>query len=106
MSTTMEAAPLPSFGEAMPLGDADAPFLDEMRAVMAKYGNLDRFGLSLLHEHFEVAADEIMLETNDPDQRTTTCTTEKTATLPPYKETMWQLHPYRALQGCAQDKCK
>lgn len=97
---------LPTFAEAMPLGDADAPFLTELRDLLTKYDNIDRFGLCLLHEHFTVAAGEILMETNDPIRRTTSCTTETIATLPPYKETMWRIHPYQALQGCAEDKCK
>ncbi|MDT0449491.1 hypothetical protein RM609_10460 [Streptomyces sp. DSM 40473] len=38
-------------------------------AVLEKHGNLDRFGLCLLHDHFPVASDEVLVETHDADAR-------------------------------------
>jgi hypothetical protein len=48
---------------------SDAACLEEIRLVLTKYGNLDRFGIALLHSHFQVAEDEMMLETTDVEQR-------------------------------------
>lgn len=97
---------LPSFAEAAPLGPSDEAFVAEFRELLAKYGNLDRFGLCLLHQHFDVAPDEILLESNDPVARTLTVTPQKLASIPDFKATMWSLGPLTARQGCAEDKCK
>jgi len=45
-----------------PIGDADAACLEEIRQALLKHGKTARFGVSLLHSHFGLAADEIMLE--------------------------------------------
>jgi hypothetical protein len=52
-----------------PLDDSDATCLEEIRLVLAKYGNLNRLGIALLHSHFQLADDEMMLETTDVKQR-------------------------------------
>lgn len=52
-----------------PIDDSDAACLEEIRLVLAKYGNLGRLGVALLHSHFELADDEMMLETTDVEQR-------------------------------------
>ncbi len=52
-----------------PFSEEDQPFIDEIHAVMKKYGKTDRFGLSLLHKHFEVNEGEMLLETCDPERR-------------------------------------
>jgi hypothetical protein len=44
------------------LGDRDRAVMDEVREVLAKHGALGRFGLTLLHSHFEVAHDEVLAE--------------------------------------------
>ena len=45
-----------------PIGDADTACLEEIRQVLLKHGQAARFGVSLLHSHFELSADEVMLE--------------------------------------------
>jgi len=52
-----------------PVGERDAACLEEVRAVLEKHGALKRFGLTLLHSHFDLADDEIMLETTDVETR-------------------------------------
>ena len=51
------------------IDDSDAPCLEEIRLVLEKYNCLNRFGVSLLHSHFQVAEDEMLLETTDPAKR-------------------------------------
>ena len=60
---------LSHIADVVPIGDADAACLSEVRAVLEKHGALDRFGVALLHSHFELAEDEILLETTDLDGR-------------------------------------
>jgi hypothetical protein len=51
--------------DVRPIDESDAECLEEIRLVLAKYGNLSRFGIALLHSHFELAEDEMMLETTN-----------------------------------------
>lgn len=55
--------------DVRPIDDSDSTCLEEIRVVLAKYGDLDRFGIALLHSHFPLADDEMMLETTDIEQR-------------------------------------
>ncbi|KOG41224.1 hypothetical protein [Streptomyces decoyicus] len=68
---------LPRFEDAEPLGPQDAEFAGDIKAVLEKHGNLDRFGLVLLHDHFSVDSDEVAVETNDPQARTLHVEVEK-----------------------------
>lgn len=54
-----------------PLGEADRACLEEVRALV-RHNCLDRFGINLLHEHFQLGADEMLMETCDPERRTLT----------------------------------
>ena len=48
----------------------DKPLFDELQQVLRKHGAIDRFGLTLLHEHFKVGANEWLVETHDHEART------------------------------------
>jgi hypothetical protein len=37
-----------------PLDESDLPCLADVREVLRKYGNLERFGIALLHSHFSM----------------------------------------------------
>ncbi|MET8946235.1 hypothetical protein ABZX30_22305 [Streptomyces sp. NPDC004542] len=82
--------PLPRFEEAEELGPQDAEFVRDLVAVLAKHGNLDRFGLCLLHDHFPLAADEVLVETNDPRSRTLRSHVEKAGTTRHTKASQWR----------------
>lgn len=107
---------MPSFDEAEPLGPGDEAFLRDVAAVLAKHNNLQRFGLCLLHEHFPLAEDEIMLETHDTDARTFSLSATRVSELgEDTKMTSWSLANMQPgfemgdiypLTGCKQDKCK
>lgn len=116
---------LPGFTEAEALGERDGEFIAELRDLLERHGNIDRFGLCLLHDHFPVQRDELLMETNDPATRTLTSTPQPIAALEEFKGTMWRLHrsgsgdvsptrtvqvlrgvPCEILQGCKEDKCK
>jgi hypothetical protein len=56
--------------EVAKISDKDAQCLRDVRDVLAKHGALERFGLTLLHKHFHIADDEILLETTDVRDRT------------------------------------
>jgi hypothetical protein len=66
---SMQWNSLKHIADVSPIGDADAACLEEVRGVLAKHGQLARFGISLLHSHFAVKDDEILMETTDMKKR-------------------------------------
>jgi len=52
-----------------PLAEEQAQ-LERLAAFMAEEGMTEKFGITLLHKHFEVADDEMLIETCDPEKRT------------------------------------
>ena len=55
-----------------PLRESDETVLREVREVLAKHGALERFGVMLLHSHFHLEPDEVLVEKVDVDARTLT----------------------------------
>jgi hypothetical protein len=68
----VEWSSLKDIDQIEPINDEDTDCLLEVREVLKKYGRLDRFGVALLHSHFDLADDEIMLESTDEANRTLT----------------------------------
>lgn len=52
-----------------PLSDRDAPLLRDIREVLLKHGAIDRFGLTLLHKHFDLHQHEELVEEVDVERR-------------------------------------
>lgn len=111
---TAQRPVLPSFEDAEGLGPQDAEFVQELIGVLKKHGNLDRFGLCLLHDHFPLGADEVLVETNDPETRTLNTRVEKASRTKHTKPSQWRFlpnvhhsrgvefegEPYRAILQC------
>lgn len=70
VKTAMEQ--LPNVTEVEGLSRADEACLTDVRRVLEKHGLLKRFGVSLLHQHFRTADDEVLVETCDAESRTLT----------------------------------
>lgn len=79
---------------------ADYACLKDIRDVLAKYGNLGRFGISLIHKYFDLADDECLVETFDYVTRTLTIRPAKKANVGPFIETQWLLQEGKALLLC------
>ncbi len=58
---------------------------------LGRFGKLDRFGVVPLHQHFEMAPNEVLVETIDPRTRTLTSTPRNLADVPDSIATTWQL---------------
>lgn len=63
---------LPDIADVRPVDQADLSCLLAIREVLERHGAIGRFGVNLLHDHFPIGADEILLEVCDPDTRTLT----------------------------------
>lgn len=85
-----------------PRNESDEACIAELRAVLEKHNALSRFGVCLLHDHFEVDDTEILEETHDPVARTLMAKPmdRATASSRGMIETMWHLGTGRAIQGC------
>ena len=66
-----------------PFSKADEDCLTEVNAVLLKHGAASRFGVSLLHSHFEMSADEVLLEETDVENRSQTLSVIKRSEIPP-----------------------
>lgn len=53
---------LPDIDEVEHLSAADEPLMRELREVLGRHGAERRFGLMLLHEHFAIGEDEVLVE--------------------------------------------
>lgn len=60
---------LKDINEVDPLTDEDHETLQMVREVLRKRNAIDKFGVTLLHDHFEIHDDEVLLETTDPITR-------------------------------------
>ena len=76
-----------------PRSEADQACFNEIREVLKKHGAESRFGVTLLHRHFDVYEDEVLVETCDSGNRTLTLKPTKIEELGTLKlkETNWRL---------------
>ena len=51
------------------INDADEKCLEELKAVLEKHDRTSKFGIALLHKHFEMDESEVLVETADRDTR-------------------------------------
>lgn len=93
MLSQLAPAPL-DFYDVPDLDDSDRACLEATARLWASLGKLDRFDVALAHGHFDVQADEVLLEANDPDLRTLLVRPVAVGDLPgdgSVRETQWQL---------------
>lgn len=64
---------LPDISQVLPISEDDEKCLQEVEEVLRRHGVLSRFGIALLHTHFQIAEDEILLEECDVNNRTLVC---------------------------------
>lgn len=102
----MQWATLPDIAHVPRLMADDHAVLDAIRGVLLRHGALGRFGVHLLHKHFDLADDEILVEYTDVEARTQQCRVEKRVSdrAEPHEriETMWSFAGPGALRICDQ----
>jgi hypothetical protein len=62
-------AEVPELCDVAPLDDDDLACMAELRDVLARHRRLHRFALHLVHRHFDLAADEVLVEYTDERSR-------------------------------------
>jgi len=61
---------LPDISTVDRISDEDRRIMSEVKDVLERNSAVDRFGVTLLHSHFDLAADELLVETVDTKNRT------------------------------------
>lgn len=76
------------------LSQIELEMFQEIGQVMKKYKNKmnRKFGLCLIHQHFEIKNDEILHEENNPIERTHTTTVVKKGEMKHSRPTQWELN--------------
>ena len=74
-----------------PINDGDLDCLAEVSAVLKKHGKRERFGIALLHKHFEMTGDERLVEHTDVERRVLTIKPVKQSEAGPTIQTIWEL---------------
>jgi hypothetical protein len=105
MDTDVSVSPYARFdhiGTIHELGPEDEACIDEVRSVLARHDRLDRLGICLLHQHFDLADDEILLEACDEANRRLYLRPVKRSALREEDTiyTSWALGAGSALQAC------
>lgn len=85
--------PPPHIAEVEPRSEKDEMLFADLAAVLKKHNALQRFGITLLHRHFEIEPGEVLIETTDVHARVHTIrpVEHDEATAEPYFETGWRL---------------
>lgn len=73
----MQWARVEDLQDVEPLSDDDFECMQQVREVLARHGKPSRFALHLIHKHFDIEADEILVEYSDGAKREQTCRPEK-----------------------------
>lgn len=102
----MQWASLPDIADVPKLADTDYECLDAIRDVLIRYNVINRFGIHLVHKHFNVTPDEVLVEYTDVGARTLHSRVEKRAEeaagLSSRIETMWTFVGDAATRVCDQ----
>jgi len=88
--------------EVKPLSDDDKQCIAELKNVLERHGALQRFGVTLLHNHFPVYEGEVLVEECDEETRTLTLKPMSRESLNEgtLMQTNWRLDTGDSVQGC------
>ena len=65
----MQWAKLENIDAIPELNDSDAQCLGEIGEVLRKHNMTERFGVNLLHKHFDIGENETLMESTDKENR-------------------------------------
>lgn len=95
-TTRLEVAPtqwadLKDIDDVEPINDSDLECMVEVREVLKKHGKRERFGVALLHKHFGMNDDEVLVEETDREARQLTIKPSTREVLGKTVPTIWML---------------
>lgn len=82
--------------------ESEANAFREVRDVLRRHGLDKKYGITLLHKHFDLADDEIMVEHTDLENRTLTSKPAKIGDVPTSNlvEVTWSLEEDKTMGVC------
>jgi hypothetical protein len=104
----MQWAALKKLREVDPIAESDLECMADIRDVLKKHGKQDRFGVALLHKHFEMDEGEVLVEDSDAETRELRIKPVKKEAAEETVPTIWMLtdNENRALISCRKDHCQ
>lgn len=101
---TVQWRNLNDIADVDPISDADYDVLKEIGDVLQRHGRTERFGVCLLHRHFDVREGEELIEETDVEERVSVVRVRAAgSSREPSIETMWR---YTAGDMGAITKCE
>src|SRR5262245_41415675 len=100
--STEPVDPLADINDVTTLSEDDAPLMQELHDVLQKYNALKRFGITLLHQQFSLADDEVLVESTNRATRIQTIEPVKLTVLQGLDaiETSWRLDTGKPVMNC------
>ena len=85
-----------------PVTGSDQACLEELRDVLNKHGKIERFGLAILHKHFDLNDGEVLVEETDLENRTLIISPKKIKDIPEkgMVQTIFSLKTGESMLGC------
>lgn len=102
---TLQWANLNDIDDVEPIGAADVSCISEVYEVLRRHGLEERFGLALLHKHFDLNDDEVLVETTDKIGRRLTIEPVVRSEAGKLIETIWSITKddnAKIVLGCRQ----
>lgn len=96
----------PHIDDVSALDDSDIECLREVRDVLKKHGRVERFGVTLLHKHFDLSEDECLVEETDVEQKLQVISVKKKGEVQRERviETVWRLGDTpNVIMGCERE---
>jgi hypothetical protein len=90
---TVQWARLEYIEDLEPISDRDYDVLKELRDILLRHGYQDRFGVCLLHKHFDLQPGEAALEESDAQSRVSTIKVVPQESCKDAMETAWRFSP-------------
>ncbi|GLR38550.1 hypothetical protein ACU5P1_04855 [Pseudomonas plecoglossicida] len=88
---TIQRGALPDIDDVRPLSDADFEVLKEIGEILRRHNSANRFGVCLLHKHFDLNEGEELIEETDIEKRTSITRAHKISARDERTiETMWR----------------
>ncbi|MEJ0003798.1 MAG: hypothetical protein WDN30_09855 [Pararobbsia sp.] len=101
----IQSRTLKHIDEVAPLADADFAVLAEIGDVLRKHGSNERFGICLLHKHFDLAENEELIEETDETERVSRLSVRPRGTGSSAIETMWRFSTDSSAITKCEQKC-
>jgi hypothetical protein len=100
---TIQWSTLSDIDDVDPITEKDYQVLADLQRVLGRHGYLNRFGICLLHKHFDLGPGEVLMEKTNAAKRISTLKVEQSAdNRTKTIETMWRFDNPKCTTVCVQ----